>query len=131
MIEVQHFGAVGAGSTVEFYDHPRASLILRPEWVRDYKEIATADVCGDSLAGEGIFDGDMLICKVIFDAAEVKAGKLVIVRIPTGRSVVKRIFVKDEKIILRSSNPAYPDMIFERDDVQIEGIVKELVRNME
>lgn len=128
---MQHFGQVGAGSAVDFFDHPRSSLILRPQWVRDFREIATAEVCGNSLADEGIFDGDRLVCKIVFDAAELRPGKLVVVRIPTGRSVVKRIFFDEYRIILRSSNAAYEDMIFERDDIVVEGIVKELVRKLD
>lgn len=130
-ISVNHVGQVGAGTAVEFFDHPRASLILRPQWVRDFSEVATAEVCGDSLVDEGIFDGDKLVCKVIFDAAEIKPGKLVVVRIPTGRSVVKRIFFDGEHVLLRSANPAYEDMVFEKDAIQVEGIVKELSRKLD
>ncbi len=128
---MQHFGAVGAGTAVEFFEHPRSSLILRPQWVRDFKEVGTAEVCGDSLRDEGIFDGDMLICKVVFEAAEIKPNTLVVAQIPTGRSVVKRIHFKGEKIILRSANEKYKDMIFEKEAVVIEALVKELKRKLD
>src|SRR5687768_7298764 len=90
-IEVEHFGHVAAGTTVEIFEHPRAQLILRPQWVRDYKQVGTVTVSGDSMIDEGINDGDILIVKRIFDAAEVKNGTLVIALLPTGRSVAKRI----------------------------------------
>lgn len=99
--------------------------------MRDFSEVATAEVCGDSLIDEGIFDGDKLICKVIFDASEIRPGRLVVVRIPTGRSVVKRIFFDGENVLLRSANPAYEDMVFEKDSIQVEGIVKELSRKLD
>lgn len=130
-IKVRHFGQVGAGTTVEFFEHPRASLILRPQWVRDFSEVATAEVCGDSMIDEGIMDGDKLICKVIFDASEVRPGRLVVARLPTGRSVVKRIYFDDEHVLLRSANPQYDDLVFQRDMIQVEGIVMELVRKLD
>ena len=131
MIEVDHLGFVGAATTVEFYDHPRTQLILRPQWVRDFKEVATVTVSGDSLIDENIEDGDVLIVKRIFETAEIKAGKLVVALLPTGRSVVKRIYFEGNKIILRSSNSQYKDMIFDNDQIVIEGIVKRLTREME
>lgn len=126
-----HFGQVGAGTTVELFEHPRAQLILRPQWVRNYNEVGTATVCGDSLQGEGIFDGDVLIVKLMIQPAEVRNGKLVIAQLPTGRSVVKRIYFEKDKVILRSSNSRYKDMVFDRDQIVVEGIVKELKRKLD
>lgn len=130
-IEVDHFGQVGAGTTVEFFEHPRSQLILRPQWVRDFKEVGTVTVSGDSLSDEGIVDGDILIVRRIFDHADVKSGKLVIAFLPTGRSVVKRIFFEGDQIILRSSNSKYKDMIFGPDEIRVDGIVKELKRKLD
>ena len=130
-VEVDHLGHVAAGSTVEFFDHPRSQLILRPQWVRDFKEVGTVTVSGDSLIDEGIFDGDILIVKRIFDAREIRSGKLVIAYLPTGRSVVKRIHFENGNVILRSANAAYKDMIFGQNEIRIDGIVKELKRVVE
>ncbi len=106
-------------------------MILRPQWAFDYKEVGTVTVSGDSLVDENIEDGDVLIVKRIFEEAEIRSGKLVVVQLPTGRSVVKRIYFNGEQIILRSSNPKYKDMIFGRDELRVEGIVKKLTRDME
>lgn len=130
-IEVEHLGHVGAGTTVEFYEHPRTQLILRPQWVRDFKEVGTVTVSGDSLIDERIEDGDVLIVKRIFDAAEIRSGRLIVAYLPTGRSVVKRIYFEGTRIILRSANPAYADMIFGPDEIRVDGIVKTLTREMD
>lgn len=129
-IEVENLGQVGAGTTVDLFDHPRAQLILRPQWVRDFREVATVTVCGDSLTGEGIQDGDVLIVKRVIDGAEIRNGRLVVACLPTGRSVVKRIYFEGGRVVLRSANPAYEDMVFERDQITVEGIVKELKRSL-
>ncbi len=130
-IEVEHLGHVAAGTTVEFFDHPRSQLILRPQWVRDFKEVGTVTVSGDSLVDEGIFDGDILIVKRIFDAADIRTGKLVIAYLPTGRSVVKRIYFEGENVVLRSANARYKDLVFGQNEIRVDGIVKELKRVVE
>jgi repressor LexA len=131
VIEVEHLGQVGAGTTVEFFEHPRAQLILRPQWVRDYRDVGTVTVSGDSLKDEGIMDGDVLIVKRVFDAREIRNGRLVIALLPTGRNVVKRIYFEGEHVILRSANPRYKDMVFDKDEIRVDGIVKELKRNLD
>lgn len=130
VIEVEHFGEVGAGSTVELFDHPRAQLILRPQWVRDFNQVGTVTVSGDSLSGEGILDGDILVCKRVIEEGEIRDGKLVVAVLPTGRAVVKRIYFEDDNVILRSSNKRYKDMVFDRDMVRVDAIVKELKREV-
>lgn len=128
---VKHFGQIGAGSTVEIFGYQRKSLIPRPQWARKSEEVATAEVCGDSLLDEDIRNGDKLICKIIFDKLEVVSGKLVVAKLPTGQSVVKRIYFEQNKIILRSSNSRYKDLVFHKNDIEIEAIVKGLIRNLE
>ena len=88
-------------------------------------------VSGDSLKDEDIKDGDVLIVKRVFEAAEIKSGKLVVVLLPTGRSVVKRIYFEGERIILRSSNPKFKDLVFGQNELTVEGIVKKLTRDMD
>ncbi len=116
---------------VEIFDHPRAQLILRPQWVRDFREVGTVTVSGDSMRGEGIFDGDILIVQRIVNEGEIRSGRLVIAQLPGGRSVVKRIYFEAGKIVLRSANPKFKDMIFEPDQVTVEGIVRELKRRLD
>lgn len=130
MIDVDHLGQVGAGTTVEIFDHPRSSLILRPQWVRDFKEVGTVEVCGDSLSGDGIWDGDRLTVKRIFDASEIRQGSMVVAWLPEGRSVVKRIFFEGDNVVLRSSNSSYKDMVFGPNEIRVDAIVKELVRSV-
>lgn len=125
-IEVEHLGHVAAGTTVEFFEHPRTQLILRPQWVRDFKEIGTVTLSGDSFKEEGLEDGDVVVVKRVFDAREIRNGKLVIALLPTGRSVMKRIYFEGDKIVLRSGNKRYKDMVFDKNELTVEAIVKGL-----
>lgn len=87
-------------------------------------------VCGDSLSGEGILDGDLLVVKRTFEAAEVRDGRLVVCLLPTGRSVVKRIYIEGERVRLCSSNSHYKDLIFDAEHIRVEGIVRSVVREV-
>lgn len=130
-IEVDHLGHVAAGSTIEFFDHPKTQAILKPRWVRDLKQVGTVTVSGDSLKDDGVNDGDVLIIKRVFETAEIRNGKRVVVLLPTGRSVVKKIYFKGDDVILRSANPNYEDMIFPKGEIVVQGIVKNLWRNFD
>lgn len=130
VITVEHLGHVGAGTTVDIFDHPRAQLILRPQWVNDLREVCTVTVSGDSLVDENIFDGDILVVKRIIDAAEVRNGRLVVATLPTGRAVVKRIHIDGDTVRLRSANPAYEDLVFDAGEIVVDGIVRSIVRDV-
>lgn len=129
--QVKHIGQIGAGSTVDIFGYPRKSYIARPQWAQKPEQVATAEVCGDSLLDEDIRNGDKLVCKIIFDKSEVAAGKLVVAKLPTGLSVIKRIYFDKNKIILRSSNSKYKDLVYDKNDIEIEAIVKELIRKLD
>lgn len=88
-------------------------------------------VSGDSLMDDGILDGDILVVKRVFHESEVRPGRLVIAMLPEGRTVVKRIFFEGERIILRSANAKFKDMIFEPDQIAVEGIVKRAYRDFD
>ena len=79
----------------------------------------TVTVCGDSLSDLGINDGDQLICQTNIENHEVKNGKLVIAQLPCLGLVVKFFFRYEDKIVLRSANPRYEDLIFDVDLVEI------------
>lgn len=100
---------------------------IRNYEVRSNRSIAGgtgATVTRDSLADKGIFDGDRLVCKSVFDGVELRSGKLVVMRTPTGRIVVNRIFFYEYRVIIRSSDSAYEEMVFDLVDIVVEGTVK-------
>jgi repressor LexA len=78
------------------------------------------------MEGEGIEDGDVLVVKRVFEESDIKNGKLVIAVLPNGKCVVKRIYFEGDKIVLRSSNARFKDLVFGPDEIRIDGIVKGL-----
>jgi len=79
-------------------------------------------VRGDSMAGLGIRPGDYVVVRPF--EAEPTSGAVVVVLLPGEETAtLKRYFRKGNKVILRSENPAYPDLEFSPEEVQVQGEV--------
>ena len=85
-------------------------------------------VKGDSMTGDGIFSGDLVVVK---PTSEVSNGTLAVVRLEnstTGESevTVKRFYREDGKIRLQPANDAYQPIVVK--DCLIEGRVTAVIR---
>lgn len=78
---------------------------------------------GDSMIGDGIYDGDLCLIRL---HPEVENGEIAVVVIDGEEGYLKHVTVNKENsvIVLSSSNPAYPQRIFigsETNDICIVG----------
>ena len=77
-------------------------------------------VTGDSMTGDRIEEGDILIVDCSRDAVE---GKICVVWF-NGEHTVKRVHYADPLIVLVASNPAYPPIYVQPDDeFKLFGVV--------
>jgi|LSQX01.1.fsa_nt_gb DNA polymerase V len=82
-------------------------------------------VSGDSMIGAGIYDCDIL---VVSRAREARHRDIVVAAL-NGDVLVKRIWLR-EQTILMPENPAYaPRYILEGDELQVWGIVTHSIRS--
>jgi len=126
-VNLPDYGQVGAGKIVEFV--PRGKQRINVPNSQRTEGLVTVSVCGDSLRDLGINDGDNLVCQTKFEKSEVKNGKLVVAQLPCLGLVVKFFFQFENKIILRSANPRYEDLIYDADLVEIKALVIQSVKN--
>lgn len=126
-VKLIDYGQVGAGKIVEFI--PRGKRLVNLPQSLKTDGLVTVTVCGDSLRDIGISDGDNLICQTKFEKSEVKNSKLVVAQLPCLGLVVKFFFQFESKIILRSANPRYEDLIYDAELVEIKAIVLQSVKN--
>lgn len=92
-------------------DHPEATFYVR--------------VAGDSMEGEGIFDGDIL---VVDRAVEPQAGDIVVAAV-YGELVVKLLSKQANRLVLASAQVGYtPIVVNETEDCHIWGVVTGSVR---
>lgn len=93
-------------------EDPQSSFLLR--------------VSGDSLINAGIFDGDLVI---IEKKRQAHSGDIVLAQID--REWTLKILKKDQqKTYLMSANPKYPPF-YPRQELQIQGVVKAVVRKFD
>jgi SOS-response transcriptional repressor LexA len=126
-VKLVDYGQVGAGKIIEFT--PRGKRTVNIPQSRKTDGLVTVSVCGDSLRDLGIADNDNLICQTKFERSDVKNGKLVVAQLPCLGLVVKFFFQFENKIILRSANPRYEDLIYDAELVEIKAIVVQSVKN--
>lgn len=112
------------------FPNRNAHRILKAPWM-DGSDVALIQIDGTGLEHEGFLDGDRLVLNLRFQQSQIRPGELVVVNLPDGKTVVRRIFFGDDgQIILRSSNPRVKDRNFDSNQVRIDGIVMELSRSL-
>jgi SOS-response transcriptional repressor LexA len=107
-------------------ENVRDYLTLPPQHTRPDDAFAVK-VTGDSMAGDGVFDGDYV---VVVPDPEPKDGEMVAVSVEGhGEPAVKRLWREGTSVRLESSNPAYPPIIVEQDaELIIQGKVIGVVK---
>jgi len=79
-------------------------------------------VRGDSMVGLGIRPGDYVVVRPF--SGEPPAGAVVVVLLPGEETAtLKRYYRKGERVVLRSENPRYEDLVFRPEEVRVQGEV--------
>jgi len=94
------------------------------------KNLVGLRVRGDSMNGDSIEDGDIIIldCSKNIDY-KPRQGDMVIARVDDDTATLKRIYKMGNKVELRPSNKKYSSIIINNNNVIIEGKVVALIRN--
>lgn len=122
-------GEVGAGKSVIPFPNSDKVFIPRPEGFRAGDKLIRITVSGDSLKGDGINTGDYLTCRQNFDFAELQDGSLVVVNLPGNDLLIRHIYINDDAVTLKASNPEYEDKNYRLSEIEIHALVLEHIRN--
>jgi len=120
-------GIVSAGFPSPAQDYLEPPLIqnLHKILVKNPSSTFLCQITGDSMAGDGIGEGDWAI---VDKAVKPGDGKLVVVTY-LGELLLKRIQTGRDRFHLVSSNPLYPPLEwYEDDEVTIWGIVTFIIK---
>lgn len=111
-------GTIAAGYVNEVFtdDVERLDLTGLPIKNSDY----ALKVTGDSMIGEQICDGDVVIMRPIQDPFTVREGTIVAARVESG-TTLKSFYRKGNSVQLKPANPAYPVMEFPAETVELQG----------
>ncbi len=115
-------GIVAAGAPIEQVETPET--VTLPEEMLGRGETFALRVRGDSMIGEGILDGDVIVVEARPDAPN---GTVVVVLV-RGEATVKKLFRERGRVRLQPANERVAPIVAAERDVQIRGIVIAVLR---
>ncbi|MDD5133778.1 MAG: transcriptional repressor LexA [Phycisphaerae bacterium] len=116
-------GRVAAGVPIEAIENTE-HISLASEFGNTQDTFALK-VAGDSMTGDGIFDGDLVICK---HTQTAENGKMVVAIVDDENATVKRFYRETDRIRLEASNPAYEPIYTQ--NCTITGVVVGVMRRI-
>ena len=125
VISIPILGKIAAGLPIEAISD-NTNYIELPETLLKKGEYFILNVEGDSMIEAGIFDGDQVIIKKANDANN---GEIVVALIDNNEATLKRIFKRGQQVALQPENSNYKTVIYGPDRIQIQGVLKHLIRS--
>jgi len=118
-------GRVAAGVPIMAQTDDLVDLVSLPANQARGAEVYMLEVKGESMTGDGILDGDHVVVAVDPHPAE---GSIAVVLIGE-EATVKHVYYERDALRLKSSNPAFPDLLYGSDDNPVvQGRVIGVVR---
>jgi repressor LexA len=120
---IPFLGRIAAGRPIEAVT--QSEMMRVPDDMLQSKTCYVVQVTGDSMIDEGIFDGDY----VVIEQTEVADnGDIVVALINNEETTLKRIEQLPGKTILHPANQNMSEMVYKPEEIQIQGILRGLLR---
>jgi repressor LexA len=121
-MRVPLLGTVQAGGPLEALETPESIEI--PESMLSRGEHFVLRVRGDSMVGDGIHEGDLLLVQ----KRETAETGSTVVALVDGEATVKRFYRTNGQVELRPANEEYEPLVIEKEQLLIRGVVVALLR---
>ena len=121
-------GAVAAGGLVTAFDDVQDRLDLAP--VLETRGLFALTVNGDSMVDAHIADGDVVLMEPVIDAARLRQGTIVSALVPGSGTTLKHFHCDGLTVRLEAANPAYEPIELPADQVQVQGKLAAVWRQM-
>ena len=115
-------GQVSAGVPVEPIEV--AETVALPEEMLGKGKTFGLRVRGDSMVGDGILDGDL----IVVEAAEQARNGATVIALVRGEATVKKLYRERGRVRLEPANERMQPIVARTDEVEIRGVVIGLVR---
>ncbi len=122
-VEVPVLGFIAAGSPIEPYTDPNATIPVSPNLLSGKKSAFVLQVKGESMIEEGILDGDFV---VVEQQEEAKNGDIVVALLDNGFATLKRFFKEATRVRLEPANSKMSPIFTTK--VKIQGKVVGIIR---
>lgn len=112
-------GAVAAGGLVETFDDVQERLDLAP--LLETRGLFALTVNGDSMVDAHIADGDVVLMEPVSDPSRLRPGVIVSALVPGSGTTLKHFHREGGIVRLEAANPAYAPIELPADQVQVQG----------
>ena len=119
-------GRVAAGPPIVAEENIE-DLVEVPRFLRRDDDDFVLRVRGDSMTGEGIFEGDLI---VVHPQEQAENGAICVVLIDDEEATTKRFYREGGRVRLESANPKYESMIHPTASVRLVGKVVGVLRQL-
>lgn len=121
-VSIKLLGTIAAGQPIEAVESDETISV--PQELLGRGENFCLKVKGESMVGDGIFDGDIVIInkRAVADNGEMVAALI------DSEATLKRFYKREEGVELRPSNPLMEPMRVKSGEVTILGVVVGLLR---
>ena len=125
-IQIPILGYIAAGEPIEAMETEAELVSVGTEYRNKTRDHYALKVKGDSMIDEGIYDGDIVIIK---KQSVAENGQTVVAIIDNNEATLKKIYRENNKFRLQPANQTL--LPFYRDEVEVRGVVVNVIRNLE
>ena len=125
IVEIPIIGRIAAGCPIEAIENFENTISIVSPNIKTSEGYYALRVVGDSMIGEGIFDGDMVVIK---KQSVADNGQTVVAIIDDNKATLKKLYREKNRIRLEPRNPRMQSLF--RTDVEIRGVVVQIISNI-
>ncbi|MDL2221982.1 translesion error-prone DNA polymerase V autoproteolytic subunit [Parabacteroides sp. OttesenSCG-928-N08] len=117
---------VSAGFPSEAFNYVEKGIDFNRLLIRSKETTFCLHAGGNSMAGDGIFQGDLLVV----DKLEEPYANAILIFSINGEFTLKRLEYRGSQVALLSSNPAFPPIVLqEGEELQRWGVLKHVIKH--
>lgn len=122
-IPIKVLGDIRAGRPLFANEHIKGEILMPKEALTSGYDHFVLNVIGDSMIGDSLMERDMVVIRVQNHIDY--EGQIAAVIVDDNESCLKHVHFTEDKnyVILRSSNPKYPDIVRPANQVHICGVL--------
>jgi len=118
-------GVIAAGQPIEAIEHAEETVTVSNSAIKTPKDYYALRVSGNSMIGEGIFDGDTVVIK---KQSVAENGQTVVAIIDDNQATLKKLYREKNRFRLEPRNPSMLPLF--RRDVEVRGVVVQIISNI-
>lgn len=124
-VEIPILGRIAAGHPIEAIEYLEETVSIPAKDLGNPKGYYALKVSGDSMIDEGIFNGDIVVIK---KQSVAENGQTVVAVIDENEATLKKLYKESGRYRLQPANQNL--LPFYRKDVEIRGVVIQIIRNI-